>query len=79
MVGSVPVRYAWFILVVVIGTTLVSLYFVDVMRQNMTGSESAPEDVESIKRLAQYSEQFDSGQTGVIILRADENRLDRAS
>jgi len=74
-VGSIPVKNWWIILLIIIMLTMASLAKVGVMQEDIRGDESAPDEVESIRLLAQYSDQFDAGQTGIVITRADEERL----
>ena len=56
------------ILVVVLLTTTYSIARISVMDQDITGSESAPEDIDSIKKLSEYSEKFEAGQTGILLI-----------
>ena len=74
-VGAIPVNNWWIILLVIAGLTMASLAKVGVMQEDIRGDESAPDEVESIRLLAQYSDQFGAGQTGIVITRADEERL----
>ena len=62
------------ILVVVLLTTTYSIARISVMDQNITGSESAPEDVDSIQKLSEYSDKFDAGQTGILLINNDTTR-----
>ena len=62
------------ILVVVLLTTTYSIARISVMDQNITGSESAPEDVDSIQKLSEYSDKFDAGQTGILLINNDTAR-----
>ena len=73
-VGSIPVKNWWIILLLITMLTMASLAKVEVMQEDIRGDESAPDEIESIQLLAQYSEQFDAGQTGIVITRADEER-----
>jgi predicted RND superfamily exporter protein len=56
------------ILVIVLLTTTYSIARISVMDQDITGSESAPEDIDSIKKLSEYSEKFEAGQTGILLI-----------
>ena len=62
------------ILVIVLLTTTYSIARISVMDQNITGSESAPEDVDSIQKLSEYSDKFDAGQTGILLINNDTAR-----
>ena len=62
------------ILLVVLLTTAYSIARISVMDQNITGSESAPEDIDSIKKLSEYSEKFEAGQTGILLINNESAR-----
>ena len=62
------------ILVVVLVVTAYSLAQLSAMDQDIRGDESAPEDVESIRSLAKYSDNFGSGQTGIILIAGNMDR-----
>ena len=62
------------ILVVVFVVTAYSVAQLSAMDQDIRGDESAPEDVESIRSLAKYSDNFGSGQTGLIMIAGNEDR-----
>ena len=62
------------ILVVVLIVTAYSLAQLSAMDQDIRGDESAPEDVESIRSLAKYSDNFGSGQTGIIMISGNVDR-----
>ena len=62
------------ILVVVLIVTAYSLAQLSAMDQDIRGDESAPEDVESIRSLAKYSDNFGSGQTGIILIAGNIDR-----
>ena len=49
------------------------------MDQDIKGSESAPEDIDSIKKLSEYSEKFEAGQTGILLVNGPEDRLKPAA
>ena len=67
------------ILVVVLLTTTYSIARISVMDQDMKGDESAPEDIESIKKLGEYSDKFEAGQTGILLINGPEDRLKPAA
>ena len=62
------------ILVVVLLTTTYSIARISVMDQDMKGDESAPEDIESIKKLGEYSDKFEAGQTGILLINGPADR-----
>ena len=62
------------ILLVVLLTTAYSIARISVMDQDITGSESAPEDIDSIKKLSEYSEKFEAGQTGILLINNESVR-----
>jgi len=62
------------ILLVVLLTTAYSIARISVMDQDITGSESAPEDIDSIKKLSEYSEKFEAGQTGILLINNESAR-----
>jgi predicted RND superfamily exporter protein len=67
------------ILVVVLLMTTYSIARISVMDQNMKGDESAPEDIDSIKKLGEYSDKFEAGQTGILLINGPEDRLKPAA
>ena len=62
------------ILVVVLLATTYSIARISVMDQDMKGDESAPEDIESIKKLGEYSDKFEAGQTGILLINGPVDR-----
>ena len=67
------------ILLVLLLTTSYSIARIAVMDQDIKGSESAPEDIDSIKKLGEYSEKFEAGQTGILLINGPEDRLKPAA
>ena len=67
------------ILLVLLLTTSYSIARIAVMDQDIKGSESAPEDIDSIKKLGEYSEKFEAGQTGILLVNGPEDRLKPAA
>ena len=63
------------ILLVLLLTTSYSIARIAVMDQDIKGSESAPEDIDSIKKLGEYSEKFEAGQTGILLINGPQDRL----
>jgi predicted RND superfamily exporter protein len=62
------------ILLVVMLVTGYSLVRLSVMDQDIRGDESAPEDVASIRKLAEYSDKFEAGQTGILLVTGPPDR-----
>jgi len=62
------------ILVILLLTTTYSIARISVMDQDIKGNESAPEDIDSIKKLGEYSDKFEAGQTGILLINGPENR-----
>ena len=67
------------ILLVVLLTTSYSIARIAVMDQDIKGSESAPDDIESIQKLSEYSEKFEAGQTGILLINGPQDRLKPAA
>ncbi|PXF19807.1 MAG: hypothetical protein CXX75_01965 [Methanobacteriota archaeon] len=62
------------ILLVVLLVTGYSLARLSVMDQDIRGDESAPEDIASIRKLAEYSKKFEAGQTGILLVTGSPDR-----
>ena len=62
------------ILLVVLLVTGYSLARLSVMDQDIRGDESAPEDIASIRKLAEYSKKFEAGQTGILLVTGPPDR-----
>lgn len=62
------------ILVILLLTTTYSIARISVMDQDIKGNESAPEDIDSIKKLGEYSDKFEAGQTGILLINGPEDR-----
>ena len=73
-IGKVPVRYFVVILLVTSTVTAYGIANLDELNEPITGSSEAPEGIESLDKIAQYSEQFDSGQTSMFVFDAT-NRM----
>ncbi|MFL2940401.1 MAG: hypothetical protein BEU01_00575 [Marine Group III euryarchaeote CG-Epi4] len=67
------------ILLVLLLTTSYSIARIAAMDQDIKGSESAPEDIDSIKKLSEYSEKFEAGQTGILLINGPEDRTKPAA
>ena len=75
-VGEFPVRH---FLIIIIATALVTgwglLYMQEELSKPIAGSSEAPEGITSLETLANYSEEFESGQTSMFIFNADERGI----
>ena len=69
-IGKVPIRYFVIILLVSSSVTVYGVANLDELNEPITGSSEAPEGIESLDKIAQYSEQFDSGQTSMFVFDA---------
>ncbi|MCH1443443.1 MAG: MMPL family transporter, partial [Candidatus Poseidoniaceae archaeon] len=69
-IGKVPVRFFVVILLVTGSITAYGVANMDELNKPITGSSEAPEGIESLDKIAQYSEQFDSGQTSMFVFDA---------
>jgi predicted RND superfamily exporter protein len=69
-IGKVPVRFFVVILLVTGSITAYGVANMDELDEPITGSSEAPEGIESLDKIAQYSEQFDSGQTSMFVFDA---------
>ena len=67
------------ILLIILLTTSYSIARIAVMDQDIKGSESAPEDIDSIKKLGEYSEKFEAGQTGILLINGPSDRIKPAA
>jgi predicted RND superfamily exporter protein len=78
-IGKVPVRFFVIILLVTSTITVYGVANMDELNEPITGSSEAPEGIESLDKIAQYSEQFDSGQTSMFVFdatnRANDNEM----
>ena len=73
-IASVSTRNWRVVLVVVLLLTTYSIARISVLDQDIRGDESAPEDVPSIQKLAEYSIKFNAGQTGVLLVEGPTDR-----
>ena len=75
-IGKVPVRFFVIILLVTSTITVYGIANMDELNEPITGSSEAPEGIESLDKIAQYSEQFDSGQTSMFVFDATNRAND---
>lgn len=69
-VSRLPVKHFALILLVTVTVTGYGLMMMDEMSKPITGSSEAPEGIDSLDTLAEYSEQFAGGQTSLFIFDA---------
>ncbi len=75
-IGKVPIRFFVIILLVTSTITVYGIANMDELNEPITGSSEAPEGIESLDKIAQYSEQFDSGQTSMFVFDATNRAND---
>ena len=71
-IGKAPVRGFLVILMLTTGITLYGVANMDELNKPITGSSEAPDGIESLNSLAEYSRQFSSGQTSLFIYDASD-------
>ena len=71
-IGKLPVRGFLVLLLVSAAITSYGIANLDEMNEPITGSSEAPDGIDSLNSLAQYSRQFSSGQTSLFIYDASE-------
>ena len=71
-IGKLPVK-AFLPIVIIFGSiTFYGIINLDSMNEPITGSSEAPDGIESLNSLAEYSEFFSGGQTSLFIFSAEE-------
>ena len=71
-IGKIPVK-AFLPIVIIFGSvTFYGIVNLDSMNEPITGSSEAPDGIESLNSLAEYSEYFSGGQTSLFIFSAEE-------
>ncbi len=70
-VGEFPVKYKQGILAAAIVFTLLSLSVISVMDRDIRGDEAAPEGIDSLDKIKEYTRNFEAGQTNIVIVRGD--------
>jgi len=70
-IGKAPVKYRKGIIMVALLLTAVSVFNISVMNTDIRGDESAPEGIESLEKIKEYTVQFKAGQTNINIVRGD--------
>ena len=80
-IGKIPVKGFVIILLIFGSVTFYGIISLDSMNEPITGSSEAPDGIESLDSLAEYSEYFSGGQTSLFIFSAEErpnnNNTDR--
>ena len=71
-IGKLPVRGFLILLVLTAAVTSYGIANLDEMNKPITGSSEAPDGIDSLNSLAEYSRQFSSGQTSLFIYDATE-------
>ena len=71
-IGKLPVRGFLILLFLTAGITSYGIANMDEMNKPITGSSEAPDGIDSLNSLAEYSRQFSSGQTSLFIYDAAE-------
>ena len=70
-VGDFPVKRRFYIIVVTLILAMVSLYNLSAMSTDIRGDEAAPENIDSLNKIKEYTVEFQAGQTGIIIVRGN--------
>ena len=80
-IGKIPVKGFLIILIFTTAITAKGLLDLEQMNEPITGSSEAPDNIESLDSLAEYSNYFSGGQTSLFIFNAEErdnqNNTDR--
>jgi len=71
IVGGFPVKKRFHILAVAAVLAILSIYNLSAMSTDIRGDEAAPEDIVSLQKIKEYTEEFKAGQTGIIIVRGN--------
>ena len=71
-ISKIPIKGFLMIILLAGGVTTLGLLSLDEMDEPISGSSEAPEGIESLDALAEYSRQFGSGQTSLFIYHAED-------
>jgi predicted RND superfamily exporter protein len=71
-ISKIPIKGFLMIILLAGGVTTLGLLSLDEMNEPITGSSEAPDGIESLDALAEYSRQFGSGQTSLFIYHAED-------
>jgi predicted RND superfamily exporter protein len=70
-VGDFPVKRRFHIIVVTLVIAMISVYNLSAMSTDIRGDESAPNNIDSLSKIKEYTVEFQAGQTGIIIVRGN--------
>jgi predicted RND superfamily exporter protein len=71
-IGKAPIKGFFLIILVASSVTVYGIANLDELSKPITGSSEAPDGIESLNSLAEYSRQFSSGQTSLFIYDASQ-------
>lgn len=71
-ISKIPIKGFLMIILLAGAVTTLGLLSLDEMNEPITGSSEAPDGIESLDALAEYSRQFGSGQTSLFIYHAED-------
>ena len=71
-ISKIPIKGFLMIILLAGGVTTLGLLSLDEMNEPISGSSEAPDGIESLDALAEYSRQFGSGQTSLFIYHAED-------
>jgi hypothetical protein len=71
-ISKIPIKGFLVIILLTGAVTTLGLLSLDEMNEPITGSSEAPDGIESLDALAEYSRQFGSGQTSLFIYHAED-------
>ena len=71
-IGTAPIKGFFFIVLISGAITFYGVVNLDELNEPITGSSEAPDGIESLNSLAEYSRQFDSGQTSLYVFDATD-------
>jgi len=75
-ISRIPIKGFLIIILLAGGVTTLGLLSLDEMNEPITGSSEAPDGIESLNALSEYSRQFGSGQTSLFIYHAEDRPND---
>mgnify|MGYP003966390727 FL=1 len=75
-ISRIPIKGFLIIILLTGGVTTLGLLSLDEMNEPITGSSEAPDGIESLNALSEYSRQFGSGQTSLFIYHAEDRPND---
>jgi predicted RND superfamily exporter protein len=78
-VSKAPVQHWYAVVGVVLVVTSIGVANIDALAEPITGSSEAPDGIDSLEKLATYSQQFDSGQTSLFVFDASQRPNDNGT